>query len=362
MLGSSKQAKLEAVSLNTLLFVYVSIGLLLLLSACERNYFMVIKQTIHACLALGVLFVVQRMSCEQLQKIAILLYMVTILLLVMVLLIGYTGKGAQRWLDLRFIRFEPSEIMKIVLPLTLASFIQNQDLPLSNLALLQNLCLVILPFILVAKQPDLGTATIIFSIGMFTLIMAGLPFKLIRYGLTTFVLMSPLSWTLLHEYQKRRILTLLMPKQDVSGSGYHIMQSKIAIGSGGFFGKGWFRGTQSHLEFLPEHNTDFIFALLAEEFGFVGCLLLFALFLWILIKCFGYSMQAQNNFTRLASSGIAFAYGICTFINIAMVSGLIPVVGIPLPLISYGGTTMLITFLGFGIINSCKSQQRLFDS
>ena len=153
-----------------------------------------------------------------------------------------------------------------------------------------------------------------------------------------------------------------MPKKDVSGDGYHILQSKIAIGSGGISGKGWFAGTQSHLQFLPEHNTDFIFALLAEEFGFLGCCALLILFFWILAKCFGYSTQAHTHFTRLASSGIAFAFGLCTFINIAMVSGIIPVVGIPLPLISYGGTTMLITFFGFGIINSCKAQKRLFHS
>ena len=359
---STKNAKLESVSLNVLLLIYVSMGLLLLFSACEGNYYMVIKQGVHVVLALGVLFIVQRTSCEQLQKVALLLYFLTILLLILVLLVGYTGKGAQRWLDLRFIRFEPSEIMKIVLPLTLASRIQNQELPLSSYALFENFILILIPFLLVAKQPDLGTASIIFSIGLFTLIMAGLPFKILRYGFFAFVLGSPISWTLLHDYQKRRILTLLMPKRDVAGSGYHILQSKIAIGSGGIFGKGWFQGTQSHLQFLPEHNTDFIFALLAEEFGFLGCLFLFGLFFWILVKCFGYSTQAQNHFTRLASSGIAFAFGICTFINVAMVSGIIPVVGIPLPLISYGGTTMLITFLGFGIINSCKAQKRLFDS
>ena len=359
---SPKQANTEKVSLNSLIFVYVSMGLLLLLSACEGNYFMVIKQSIHVALALGVLFFVQRMHCEHLQKLAILLYCLTIMLLIMVLLFGYTGKGAQRWLDLKFIRFEPSEIMKIILPLTLASRIQNQELPLSNRALLANIILIVIPFFLIAKQPDLGTATLVFSIGLFTLVMAGLPFGVLKYSAITFVLASPISWTLLHDYQKRRILTLLMPKRDVAGDGYHILQSKIAIGSGGIWGKGWFKGTQSHLQFLPEHNTDFIFALLAEEFGFVGCLLLFALFFWILVKCFGYSPQAQNHFTRLASSGITFAFGICTFINIAMVSGIIPVVGIPLPMISYGGTTMLITFLGFGIINSCKAQKRLFDS
>ena len=362
MLSTSKLGNQEHVSLNTLLCVYIVIGLLLLTSASEGNHYMVIKQGVHALLAVGILFAVQRMSCEHLQKVAFIAYLATIALLILVLLIGHTGKGAQRWLDLRFIRFEPSEIMKVILPVTLASCVQNQELPLSPLALLQNLLLVLLPFMLIAKQPDLGTATIIATIGIFTLIMAGLPFKLIRYGITAFVVMSPVSWTLLHEYQKKRIMTLLMPRQDVSGSGYHIMQSKIAIGSGGFFGKGWFYGTQSHLQFLPEHNTDFIFALLAEEFGFFGCCVLFALFLWILIKCFSYSMQAQNHFTRLACAGISFAFGICTFINVAMVTGLIPVVGIPLPLISYGGTTMLITLLGFGIINACRSQSRLFDS
>jgi rod shape determining protein RodA len=362
LFANTNQARRDGITLNSLLFLYTFVGLMLMLSASESNMYMVIKQCIHASLAVVVLLLVQRLSCEHLQKVAMLLYIGTIILLILVLLFGHTGKGAQRWLDLRYIRFEPSEIMKVVLPLTLASCVQNQELPLSPLALLQNLLLIIIPFVLVAKQPDLGTATIIFSIGLFTLIMAGLPFKLIRYGITAFVVLSPVSWTLLHDYQKQRIITLLLPKQDVSGSGYHITQSKIAIGSGGFFGKGWFRGTQSHLQFLPEHNTDFIFALLAEEFGFFGCCLLFILFLWILVKCFSYSMQAQSHFTRLACAGIAFAFGICTFINVAMVTGLIPVVGIPLPLVSYGGTTMLVTLFGFGIINACRAHTRLFDS
>ncbi len=341
--------------------IYVSIGLMLLLSASEGNNYMVIKQGVHVLLATIVLFVVQKIHCEQLQKIAIILYSLTILLLIMVLVFGHTGKGAQRWLDLKFIRFEPSEIMKIILPVTLASLIEKQELPLSNSALIKNLGLIMIPFFLVAKQPDLGTATIILTIGIFTMLMAGMPIRYIGYGIIGLIASSPLLWTLLHDYQKRRILTLLMPKRDIAGDGYHIMQSKIAIGSGGLFGKGWFGGTQSHLQFLPEHNTDFIFALAAEEFGFIGCILLFSLFMWILVKCFGYSTQAKTSFTRLASSGITFAFGLCTFINIAMVSGIIPVVGIPLPLISYGGTTMLITFLGFGIINSCKAQKRMFN-
>ena len=282
------------------------------------------------------------------------------MLLILVLLFGYTGKGAQRWLNLHFVRFEPSEIMKIVLPLTIGNIIEKKNGETNLGVIATAACYIILPFVLIAKQPDLGTATTILCIGVYTLLMAGISVRWIFYSVGLLILSSPLSWTLLHDYQKRRIMTLLMPQKDLAGDGYHIMQSKIAIGSGGIFGKGWLGGTQSHLQFLPEHNTDFIFALHAEEFGLVGCLILFIAFLWIVIKCMNYSAHAENQFTRLSCAGITFSFGLCSFINIAMVCGLLPVVGIPLPLLSYGGTTMLITLFGFGVVNACKSKRQFF--
>ena len=247
--------------LVTLVGAYTFFGLLLLASASEGNITMVVKQSFHVVLALSIAFYINTYSNHQIQRYAFYLYFFAIGLLLVVLMFGHVGKGAQRWLDLKFIRFEPSEIMKVVLPLTLASYIQQHELPLRNTIFLQCVGLILLPFYLIAKQPDLGTALITASIGFFTLFMAGLPIQILSRIIYALIFTSPLTWHLLHPYQQQRILTLLSPKADVAGAGYHIQQAKIAIGAGGVFGKGWFQGTQSHLQFLPEHNTDFIFAL-----------------------------------------------------------------------------------------------------
>ncbi len=349
----------------TLLFslgLYLCLGLLLLGSAIEGNYYLLYKQIFHILLSLTVGMLIMRIPSTHLQQLSYLLYILGIGLLILVLTIGYTGKGAQRWLDLGFIRFEPSEIMKIALPLTLASRAEQDGVPIRGSSLILCLFLVFLPFLLIAKQPDLGTASIVAIIGMLTLLVTGFPFRYCAYGVLGLIVSSPVLWHLLHGYQKQRILTLLMPENDISGKGYHIMQAKIAIGSGKLFGQGWLQGTQSHLDFLPEHNTDFIFALGAEEFGFLGSCLLMTIFFIIMYQCVLISIRAQNIFTRIASAGITIAFSICTFINIAMVCGMIPVVGIPLPLISYGGTTMVITLLGFSIVLSCSKQEKLFAS
>ncbi|MEC8063585.1 MAG: rod shape-determining protein RodA [Pseudomonadota bacterium] len=341
---------------------YTTFGLLLLASAAEGNVMMIVKQSFHVALAIIIAVVINTYSNLQIQRYAFFLYFFAVMLLVTVLVFGHVGKGAQRWLDLKFVRFEPSEIMKIVLPLTLASYIQQHELPLRNSIFLQCVGLILLPFYLIAKQPDLGTALITAIIGFFTLFMAGLPIQILSRIIYGLVFTSPITWHLLHPYQQQRILTLLSPKADVAGAGYHIEQAKIAIGAGGVLGKGWFQGTQSHLQFLPEHNTDFIFALCAEEFGFLGCLFLITLCLGIISRCFILSSSSQDSFTRLATAGITFSFGLCSCINIAMVSALIPVVGIPLPLISYGGTTMVMSMVGFGVIHACSRNTKLFTS
>lgn len=347
-------------ALSLCIALYLSFGLVLLTSACEGNYYMVYKQLLHIVLALMAAFSMTLLSSRQLQLLSFLVYVLGNILLIMVLLIGYTGKGAQRWLDLGVVRFEPSEILKIALPLCIASLAEFDTVPIRRNTIYACLILIAIPFLLIAKQPDLGTASITALIGIATMLIAGFPLRYFGYGIVFFVGCSPMLWHLLHDYQKNRILTLLMPHSDVSGTGYHIMQAKIAIGSGGILGKGWIQGTQTHLQYLPEQNTDFIFALCAEEFGFLGCLFLLLAFNIILWLCFRISTTAQDNFSRIACAGIGIAYALCTSINIAMVCGLIPVVGIPLPMISYGGTTMVITLFGFGIVLACAKQQRLF--
>ena len=344
------------------LLVYTLVGLMLLSSASEGNIFMLTKQIAHVILAVILATLINTLSGRQLQQLAFYLYFFTIALLIFVLMFGHVGKGAQRWLDLRFIRFEPSEIMKIALPLMLASTIQRHELPLRNSVFIQCIALILLPFLLIAKQPDLGTALITASIGFFTLFTAGLPIQVFSRIVSGLILSTPITWHLLHSYQQQRIITLLSPKSDIAGAGYHIQQAKIAIGGGGLFGKGWYQGTQSHLQFLPEHNTDFIFALCAEEFGFFGCSILILGCLAIVTRCFLLSSISQDSFSRLATAGITFSFGLCSCINIAMVTALIPVVGIPLPLISYGGTTMVMSMIGFGVVHACSRNTKLFAS
>ncbi len=344
------------------LATYLLFGIVLLASACEGNYYMVYKQLMHIGVAVLIAYIINLLPSRQLQLLSFMLYVLGNLLLVMVLCFGYTGKGAQRWLDLGIIRFEPSEILKIALPLSIATIVEQQGTPLRGNTIIVCLLLIAIPFLLIAKQPDLGTASITAFIGIATMLVSGLPLRYCAYGLFSFMLCSPLLWQMLHNYQKERILTLLMPHSDLSGKGYHIMQAKIAIGSGGLFGKGWMQGTQTHLQYLPEQNTDFIFALGAEEFGFLGCFALILAFNIILWICCSISMHAQDNFSRIACAGISLSYALCTCINIAMVSGIIPVVGIPLPLISYGGTTMVMTLFGFGVVLACARQHKLFHN
>ena len=341
------------------LAIYLCLSFTLHHSAHLGKWSATFKQCINLSIALSAMLVASLMNQETLRRFGVGLYGMTIILLVCVLAFGHTGKGAQRWLDLKWIRFEPSEIMKLALPITLANFLDHQQCRLNLYNSLVCAVLIIIPFLLIAKQPDLGTASLIVMIGIQVMMMAGLKLRVLLYAALSIAATSPLSWRyLLHDYQKKRILTLLFPKHDLSGSGYHILQAKIAIGSGGWFGKGWHQGTQTHLNYLPEHNTDFVFALCAEEFGLIGCLLLMGLCLTIVTRCMMMSFEGYRHFTQLCIASISFAFGLCSLINIAMVSGLIPVVGVPLPIMSYGGTTLLVTMTGFGIINACRRSER----
>jgi rod shape determining protein RodA len=263
---------------------------------------------------------------------------------------GSTSKGAQRWLALGGFRFQPSELMKIAVPLMLARFLTDKGLPASSWRIFIGLGLLMLPVLLIAKQPDLGTALLVFASGFMALFLAGLPWWWMGGMAGVIAVLGPVLWTLLHDYQRERIWTFLDPERDPLGSGYNIIQSKIALGSGGWWGKGFGHGTQAHLDFLPEHTTDFIFAVFGEEFGLVGTWCLLALYLSILWQCYKMSLYAKDSFNRVLSGTLTFTFGVYFVVNIGMVSGVLPVVGVPLPLVSYGGTSLLSLLVAFGMI------------
>ena len=287
------------------------------------------------------------------------LYIVSVILLVAVDAFGQISKGAQRWLDLGFIRFQPSEIAKIAVPLMVARFINRDVCPptLKNTAIA--LVLIFLPTLLVAAQPDLGTSILVAASGLFVLFLSGMSWKLIGIAVLLVAAFIPILWFfLMHDYQRDRVMMLLDPESDPLGAGYHIIQSKIAIGSGGLRGKGWLHGTQSQLEFLPERHTDFIFAVLAEELGLVGVLLLLVLYLLLIMRGLIVAARAQTTFGRVMAGGLMLILFVYVFVNIGMVSGILPVVGVPLPLVSYGGSAVMTVMLCIGLLMALERQQR----
>jgi rod shape determining protein RodA len=280
------------------------------------------------------------------------IYAAALALVVAVDLRGIVGMGAQRWIDFGFLQLQPSEVMKIALVLALARYFHC--LPPDNIGRLRYLLapalMVAVPVLLVLKQPDLGTAMMLLAAGGALLFLAGVPFRMFAAAAAGAIAAAPLAWSTLRDYQKSRLYTFLDPERDPLGAGYHILQSKIALGSGGLFGKGFLQGTQSHLSFLPERQTDFIFTMIAEEFGLIGGLILLALYLVVLVYAFAIALRSRSRFGRLLGLGIATNFFLYAFINMAMVTGLIPVVGVPLPLISYGGTAMIAVLVGFGVL------------
>jgi rod shape determining protein RodA len=335
---------------------------IVLYSASAESMSMVEKQAINIVIALGVMLIFAQIPPHYYKQISAYIYILGMLLLLAVLFMGDIGKGAQRWLDLGVLRFQPSEFLKIGCPLMLAWYLDRRELPLRPSTLLISGLLILTPAALVVKQPDLGTAILIAASGFFVIFLAGIHFKILM-GLMIAVLTSAYpAWLLLHDYQKKRILTFLAPEQDPMGSGYHILQSKIAIGSGGIFGKGWLNGSQAYLQFLPEKTTDFIFAVLSEEFGLLGALLLLILYALIIARCLHISMYAQDTFCRLLAGSLSLSFFAYVFINIGMVSGLLPVVGVPLPLVSYGGTALVTLMAAFGIIMSIKTHPHLLQT
>jgi len=308
-----------------------------------------------------VLFIAAQIHPDRMRDLAYWLYGVGLLLLIAVLLFGDIGKGAQRWLELGFMRFQPSEIMKVAVPLLVAAYLSERPLAPSFMRIVTALLIIAIPTVLIAKQPDLGTAMLIASAGLVVIFLAGISWKLIFSFVAILATAAPLLWFNMHAYQQRRVLTFLNPENDPLGAGYHIIQSKIAIGSGGLNGRGWLQGTQSHLEFLPERSTDFIFAVIAEEFGLVGVVLLIMLYLLITARGLFIASQAQTSFGGLLAGSLAITFLVYVFVNIGMVTGLLPVVGVPLPLVSYGGTSMVTLLAGFGILMSIHTHRRMMS-
>lgn len=338
----------------------LSASLVILYSASGEDVDSLIRQGIHGGLSLFLMFILAQFPPSFYARWAPPLFVVGVILLLLVMLVGDIGKGAQRWLEIGSFRFQPSELMKLVMPMTIATYISRYPLPPSLTKVGIAFVLVLVPTLLIANQPDLGTSLLVVASGFFVIFLAGLSWRLILAAVVLLAAFLPALWFfLMHDYQKRRVLTLLNPETDPLGAGYHIIQSKIAIGSGGLWGKGWLQGTQSQLEFLPERHTDFIFAVLSEEFGLVGVCLLMLLYLFIIWRGLYISMQAQTPFARLLGGALTLTFFVYVLVNIGMVSGLLPVVGVPLPLISYGGTSMVTLMAGFGILMSVHTHKSL---
>ncbi|GAC14924.1 rod shape-determining protein RodA [Aliiglaciecola lipolytica] len=344
------------------LLVLMAVGLVTIYSAGGQDIELIQRQVIRLGVALFVMLLLAQIPILAYQRMSIYFYIAGVLMLVAVLLFGVTGKGAQRWLDLGVVRFQPSEIMKLAVPMMVAWYISRFNLPPK----LWNICIgfvfVVVPTLLIAKQPDLGTSLLIASSGVFVLFLAGMSWSLILMVTCLVSAFAPVMWFfLMKEYQKQRVLTFINPESDPLGSGYHIIQSKIAIGSGGVSGKGWLQGTQSQLEFLPERHTDFIFAVFSEEFGLFGILGLLAIYCYIIVVGLMIAMRAQDAFAKLLAGSITLTFFVYVFVNMGMVSGLLPVVGVPLPLVSYGGTSMVTLLAGFGILMAISTQKRLLS-
>ncbi|MDG6791902.1 rod shape-determining protein RodA [Glaesserella parasuis] len=335
-------------------------GLLVLYSASGGSEKMFTNRVIQVCLGLGVMFVMAMFPPRFYEKVSPYLYVVCIILLILVDVAGEISKGAQRWLNLGFIRFQPSEIAKLSVPLMVASYLGNRSLPPNLRDTSIALAIIIAPTLLVAIQPDLGTSILVCAAGLFVLFLAGLSWKLIGAGIVFLAGFIPIMWFyLMHDYQKTRVMTLIDPDKDPLGTGYHIIQSKIAIGSGGIEGKGWMEGTQSQLDFLPEPHTDFIFAVLSEEFGLIGVLVLLAIYLFIIARGLMIGAKSASAFGRILSGGTALLLFVYVFVNIGMVSGILPVVGVPLPLFSYGGTSYVTLMAAFGLMMSSYVHRKL---
>ena len=339
------------VPLLAALLLLMAMGLFVLYSASGGSMDIVYRQAVRIGVGLVALLVLSQVPPHILRIWTPWLYALGVLLLLATWFVG-TGRGTNRWLDFGLFRFQPSEIMKLAVPMMVAWYLHPRRLPPDFTSVLSSLAILVLPAVLIARQPDLGTALLVAVSGGFALFLSGLQWRVI-FGMGVVALAAaPALWYVMHDYQRQRVLTFLDPESDPLGSGWNIIQSKIAVGSGGLFGKGWMNGTQSRLEFIPERHTDFILAVLSEEFGLVGVLLLFALYLYIAGRCLYIAALARFTYARLLAGALGLTFFVYVLVNAGMVSGLLPVVGVPLPLVSYGGTSIVTLLAGFGILMS----------
>jgi rod shape determining protein RodA len=349
--------------LTGVLAIIVALGTLVVYSASGQNWKMVEHHLANIGIAVVAMLALAKFATPQyLRLFAPFAYLIGVMLLIVVQLTGHIGKGAQRWLDVGFMRFQPSEIMKLAVPMVCAWYMHERPLPPRFVDLIAMGLLIAVPTAMIVKQPDLGTALLIASSGLIVMLFAGLQFRIILLAIPLVGGAAWTAWHFIHDYQRQRILTFINPETDRLGTGYHIIQSQIAIGSGGVFGKGYMNGSQAQLEFLPERSTDFIFAVIGEEFGLLGQLLVLTLYGVVIGRALYLAMQAQDTFARLTGGAIALSFFVYVFVNSGMVSGILPVVGVPLPLISYGGTSMVTLLAGFGILMSLHSHRKLIGS
>lgn len=345
------------------LLIMSSIGLVVLYSSGNQNLGLIYKQLVRMGIAFTIMIAIARIHPDRLLRWAPWFYGAGIILLLAVLVVGTKSKGAQRWLNFGLFRFQPSEIMKLAVPMMVSYYYSRKNLPPSFKQIIVGSLIILIPTGLIAKQPDLGTSLLIASSGFFAIYFAGISWKLLLSATGALAAAAPAFWMFfMHEYQKQRVLTFLDPEKDPRGTGYHIIQSKIAIGSGGTYGKGWLNGTQSQLDFLPERSTDFIFSAFSEEFGLIGICILLLIYFLIIVRGLYIAAQAQDTFARLLCGSLMLTFFVYIFVNIGMVSGLLPVVGLPLPLVSYGGTSMVTIMAGFGIMMSIHTHRKLYSS
>lgn len=352
-----RRLHLDFLLLAGLVFL-ASIAFLILYSAGGQSTELLVRQTVRLAIAGGTMLAIAQIPPRLLNRYSPAFYIASVTLLLAVLVMGEIGKGAQRWLDLGLLRFQPSEFAKVATPMMVAWYLAEHPLPPRWKQLGVASVLILLPTLMIAKQPDLGTAMLVAAAGLAVVFFAGISWRIIIGAGAFMAALLPAIWYKLHDYQRDRIRTFLDPEADPLGKGYHIIQSKIAIGSGGIFGKGWLNGTQARLDFLPESSTDFIFAVLAEEFGLFGCLTLLVVYLLIIARCLYIVLEAKNSYTRLLSGSLTLTFFVYVFVNIGMVIGVLPVVGVPLPLISYGGTSMVTLLAGFGMLMSIHTHDK----
>lgn len=348
--------------LSAALGIMLLVGLIVLYSASGGSWMRVLAQAVNMMVALTALWLMANMPLHYLMRLAVPVYIIGVILLIAVALFGEINNGARRWLDLGIATIQPSELMKIAVPLMMAWYFEKHEATLTLKNYFVAALLLALPVLFILRQPDLGTALLITASGFYVLFLAGLSWRIMLALFVGALASMPVLWSSMHDYQRQRVLTLFDPTQDMLGTGYHTIQATIAVGSGGIFGKGYLNGTQAHLDFLPERTTDFVFAVYSEEFGLFGNLILLGLYLFIIARGFVITANASTYFTRLMAGSITLTFFTYAFVNMGMVSGILPVVGVPLPLISYGGTSMVTLLLGFGMLMSIHTHKKLVQT